>query len=122
MKSVTSIVGIVLILAAGVLAAVSTGHQDVIKANKELCAKYTKDAKAALAQKDFNKAWKFAKLAIKVDPENKLGYNVIKEIADAQCSGKVPATATQKASAPASAKQPATPAKPAPAAEEEMGC
>ncbi len=113
MNKIISIVGIVLIVAAGVLAAVSSTKEDVLKSKKELCAKYTKDAEAALAQKDFTRAMKFAKLAIKVDPENKSGYQVLTKIADAQCSGKVPTNTT---AAPAGKK----PVKPA--AEEEMGC
>jgi len=116
MNKVTSIVGIVLIVAAGILAAVSSTKEDVIKSKKELCAKYTKNAEAALAQKDFTKAFKFAKLAIKVDPENKSGYKVFSKIADAQCSGKVPTNTTAK---PAEGK---AAAKPAPAAAEDMGC
>ena len=117
MNKITSIVGIVLIVAAGVLAAVSSTKEDIIKSKKELCAKYTKNAEAALAQKDFDKAYKFAQLAIKVDPENKLGFKVLKKIADAQCSGKVPANTTNN-----QAQEKKAPAKPAPAAEEEMGC
>jgi len=118
MSKIISIVGIVLIIAAGVLAAVSSTKEDVIKSKKELCTKYTKDAEAALAQKDFEKAMKFAKLAIKVDPENKSAYKVLTKIADAKCSGTVPA-AQKATTTPANAQKPA---KPAPAEEEEMGC
>ncbi len=114
MNKIISIVGIVLIVAAGVLAAVSSTKEDVLKSKKELCAKYTKDAEAALAQKDFTKAMKFAKLAIKVDPENKSGYKVLTKIADAQCSGKVPTNTA----APAGKK----PAKSDAEEEEELGC
>ena len=120
MSKLTSSVGILLIAAAGVLASISASHEDVLKANKTLCAKYTKDAELALASKDFDKAFKFAKLAIKVDPSNKSGYKVLTKIADAKCTGNAPvansATPAKGASAPAK--------KPAAAAEEEedMGC
>ena len=118
MSKLTSAVGIVLIAAAGVIASVSASHEDVLKANKTLCAKYTKDAELALSSKDFDKAVKFAKLAIKVDPSNKSGYRVLTKIADAKCTGNAPvtnsATPTKGTSAPAK--------KPAPAEEEEMGC
>ena len=125
MSKITSAVGIVLIAAAGVVASISASHEDVLKANKTLCAKYTKDAELALASKDFNKALKFAKLAIKVDPSNKLGYTVLTKIADVKCAGNatvtnstIPAKGT---SAPAKNTTPVK--KPAPAEEEEeMGC
>ena len=116
MNKIISIVGIVLIIAAGALAAISSSHEDLLNSKKELCAKYTKDAKAALDQKDFTKAMKFAKLAIKADPENKSGYAILSQITEAQCSGKVPSnTATKPATNKATTK-------PAPAEEEEMGC
>ena len=108
MSKIISVVGIVLIVAAGALTAVSASKEDVIKSKKALCAKYTKNAEAALAQKDFDKATKFA-------TENKSGYKVLTKIADAQCSGNVPATNSTGA---------ATKAKPKAAAaqEEELGC
>ena len=115
MSKIISVVGIVLVVAAGALTAVSASKEDVIKSKKSLCAKYTKDAEAALASKDFAKATKFAKLAIKVDPENKSGYAALSKIADAQCTGNAPTTnGNTPAKAPAK--------KPAPAADEDMGC
>ncbi len=120
MSKLTSAVGIVLI-AAGVVASISASHEDVLKANKTLCAKYTKDAELALASKDFNKALKFAKLAIKVDPSNKLGYTVLTKIADAKCTGNAPATSNSAPSNATSTKTQA-PAKPAPDEDEDMGC
>jgi len=121
MSKLTSAVGIVLIAAAGVVASISASHEDVLKANKTLCAKYTKDAELALASKDFNKALKFAKLAIKVDPSNKLGYTVLTKIADAKCTGNAPATSNSAPSNATSTKTQA-PAKPAPDEDEDMGC
>ena len=115
MSKIVSVVGIVLIIAAGALTAVSASKEDLLKSKKELCAKYTKNAEAALAQKDFEKATKFAKLAIKVDPENKIGYATLTKIAEAKCSGNAPA---------ANSATTATKAKPKAAAaqEEELGC
>ena len=123
MSKLTSAVGILLIAAAGAVAALSSSHEDVLKANKTLCAKYTKNAESALASKDYKGATKFAKLAIKVDPSNKSGYKVLTKISDAQHAGT---TATSSATPTSGATTPpkgATPAKkPAPAEEEEMGC
>jgi len=119
MSKIISIVGIVLITAAGILTAVSANKENVLKSKKILCAKYTKNAQEALKTKDFDKAFKFAKLAIKVDPENKSGYKVMAQISDAKCAGNVPVAKTNNATkAPA---QPTKPAKPA-EEEEEMGC
>ena len=124
MSKLTSAVGIVLIAAAGAVAALSSSHEDVLKANKTLCEKYTKNAETALSSKDYKGATKFAKLAIKVDPSNKSGYKVLTKISDAQCSGNVPAasnaTPAKGATAPAKGATPAK--KPAPEEEEEMGC
>jgi len=124
MSKIVSVVGIVLITAAGVLTALSANKEDVLKSKKILCEKYTKDAELALQSKDFNKALKFAKLAIKVDPENKSGYKILAKITDAKCQGNAPATTT---TAPAKTttqptKAPLKPAKPAAEEEEEMGC
>jgi len=123
MSKIVSLVGIVLITAAGVLTALSANKEDVLKAKKELCAKYTKNAELALQSKDFDKAFKFAKLAIKVDPENKSGYKVLAKITDAKCQGNAPASTNTAPAKTATqpAKAPLKPAKPA-AEEEEMGC
>lgn len=98
MSKIISIVGIVLIVAAGLLAAVSTKQEGVLKAKKTLCAKYTKSAEDALAKSDYQGAQKFAKLAIKADPENHSGYTMVAKIAQAQSGGssaKAPATSAQ---------------------------
>ena len=126
MSKLTSAVGVVLIAAAGALAALSSSHEDVLNANKTLCEKYTKNAESALASKDYKGAIKFAKLAIKSDPSNKSGYKVLTKISNAQCSGNTPAasstTQTTGATTPAKGAEPAK--KPAAALEEEeeMGC
>jgi Tfp pilus assembly protein PilF len=119
MGKIISIVGLALIVAAGLLASVATTQEDIIKANKELCAKYTANAESALKNKDFAKALKFAKQAIKVDPDNKSGYKMLEKIAAAQFA---PAAATKSGtSATPAAKTPGKPT-PAPASEEELGC
>jgi len=122
MSKIISVVGIVLITAAGVLTAVSASKEDIIKSKKALCAKYTKDADVALASKDFKKAIKLAKLAIKVDPDNKAGFKILDKINVAKCSASAPAKSETKAS-PATTNTP-TKTKSAPVAEEEeeMGC
>ncbi|HGZ70956.1 MAG TPA: hypothetical protein ENK74_06110 [Nitratifractor sp.] len=118
MSKTVSIVGLLLIVAAGLLASVATNQEDILKANKALCAKYTANAQTALTSKDFAKATKFAKQAIKVDPDNKSGYKMLEKIAAAQFT---PAAAKSGATATPAAK---TPGKPAAAAaeEEELGC
>lgn len=116
MSKIVSIVGIVLIVAAGVLAAVSTKQEDVIKAKKTLCAKYIANAEDALTAKDFSKAKKFATLAIKADPENSSAYALVTKIAQAQSGGS-----TQTTQAPATTAQPAKKAAPA-ADDASLGC
>jgi len=118
MGKITSIVGLVLIVAAGLVASISTNYEDRIKTNKELCEKYTKNAKEALKSGDTKKAVKFAKMAIKVDPTNKAGYKALEEIYKLQCKGQVVTNTKQsgKESLPANKPQPQE------AEEEELGC
>ena len=122
MGKITSIVGLVLIVAAGILASVSTNYEDQIKANKELCTKYISNAKDALKSGDKKAAKKFAKKAFKLDPDNKELYTLLQEINGATISKKSAAPVkTEEQKAPAAAK------KEAPAAEEEeeedgLGC
>ena len=124
MGKITSIVGLVLIVAAGVLASVSVSYEDQIKANKELCAKYVKSAKEALSKGDKKAAAKFAKKAFKVDPDNKALYALLQEINGASAT---PATKSEiPANSNTNAPEQAT-KKAAPAAEEEeeedgLGC
>ena len=121
MGKITSIVGLVLILAAGVLASLSTSYEDRLKVKEELCAKYTKNAKEALKKGDLKAAVKFAKLAIKTDPENKSGYKVLEEIYKSQCSSNAPAPANSAVKGSETKKAPAKP-KEEEAEEEELGC
>jgi len=112
MSKIISVVGIVLIAGAGVVTAISSSKEDVLKSKKAFCAKYTKNSELALQSKDYDKAFKFAKLAIKADPENKSGYKILSKIIDAKSQGNVPAsTGTSKATL-----------KPNVDSEEEMGC
>jgi len=118
MNKIISVVGIVLIVAAGLVASLSASKEDILKSKKIICEKYVKNAQQALKSGDFKSALKFAKLAIKADPENKAGFKILAQIADAKCKASMPAAA--KTNAPAA--KPSAPAKPAPAEEEEMGC
>ena len=126
MNKIVSAVGLMLIVAAGVLVALSTSHEDILKANQELCAKYTKNAKEALKSGDIKKAKKFAKMAIKVDPDNKLAYKTYEEVILSQCQSRAtPASTTKEESK--NSQTPAPKKAPAPAAEEEeeedgLGC
>lgn len=122
MSKITSIVGMLLIIAAGALAAFSSTKEDVIKSKKEISTKYLKDAEAALAQKDVNKAFKFVKLALKADPDNKAVFKVLQKISDAKCANAAPVKAQNSAEKKeTNSSQKAAPA-PAAAEEEEMGC
>jgi Tfp pilus assembly protein PilF len=94
MGKITSIVGLVLIVAAGVLAAVSTNYQDQIKAKQKICSQYINSAKEALKKGDKDKASEFANKAFKVDPNNKALYELLKEIhgaSEAKTASKKPA-------------------------------
>ena len=124
MSKITSIVGMLLIIAAGVLAAVSSTKEDVIKSKKEISSKYLKNAEAALAQKDINKAFKFVKLALKADPDNKAVFKVLQKISDAKCANAAPAKVQNSAEKKETNTTQKTAPAPAPAAaeEEEMGC
>ncbi len=83
MNKITSIIGLVLISAAGIIAALSTNYEDVIKAKKELSSKYINKAQVELDNKNYGKAENFAKLAIKADPNNKDAFELIKNITKA---------------------------------------
>ena len=119
MGKITSIVGLVLIVAAGLLASFSTNYETQIKANKELCAKYIKSAKDALNSGDKKSALKFVKKAFKVDANNKELYALLQDINGV----KAPA---QKASPDTKAEQNSQKgAKPEAEEEEEedgLGC
>ncbi len=109
MGKITSIIGLVLISAAGIIAALSTNYQDVIKAKKELCKGYISKAQSALDNKNYGDAEKFAKLAMKADPENKAVYDVLADI-------------TKATVAPASASAPKTAPKPKKKISIDLGC
>ena len=122
MNKIISVVGIVLIVAAGLVASLSASKEDILKSKKIICEKYVKNAQQALKSGDFKSALKFAKLAIKADPENKAGFKVLTQIADAKCKASMPAVTKTTVTPAAKPAKEATPAKPAPAEEEEMGC
>ena len=123
MGKITSIVGLVLIVAAGILASVSTTYEDQIKAKQELSSKYIKSAKEALSKGDKKAALKFVKMAFKADPDNKQVFKLLQEINGASAVAK-PASVSKKAESKTEAP---APKKEAPAAEEEeeedgLGC
>jgi len=126
MGKITSIVGLVLIVAAGILAAVSTNYETQLKANKVLSEKYIKNAKEALTKGDKKAATKFLKMAFKADPDNKQVFKLLQEISGATTATK--ATTKTEDKKAADTKKEAEPKKPAaPAAEEEeeedgLGC
>ncbi len=97
MNKITSIVGLVLITAAGIIVALTSNYADIIKGKKELCKSYITKAQSALDNKNYGDAQKFAKEAIKADPENRAAYDLIAEITKATVA---PASATEKKEAP----------------------
>jgi len=120
MGKITSIVGLVLIVAAGVLASVSTTYEDQIKAKKELCKKYIKNATEALEQGDKKSALKFVKMALKTDPDNKVIYTLLQKINGGGASTAPTASKKEEKAKPTKKQN-------APAAEEEeeedgLGC
>jgi len=128
MGKITSIVGLVLIVAAGVLASVSISYEDQIKAKKELSAKYIKNAKEALSKGDKKAATKFVKMAFKADPDNKEVFKLLQQISSGSASTAQAPAPTAKEAPKTDTKQPNQDKKPAaPAAEEEeeedgLGC
>ena len=113
MGKIISIVGLVLIISAGVLASVSVGYEEQLKAKEEISMKYVNSAKEALESGDKKKALKFIKMALKAYPDNKEVYKLLEEIYAANSKAFVPskkeATQQQK---PAAAEE----------EEEELGC
>ena len=110
MGKITSIVGLVLITAAGIIVALTSSYQDVIKGKKELSVKYVNKAQNALESKNYGDAEKFAKEAIKADPENKAAYDLIAEVVKATVAPT--AAKTEKKEAP----------KPKKRAMPDLGC
>ena len=81
MKIISSIVGIILLGASFTLAYLSNNNASEMIAKKDaIVVKYINDANRALENEDIKNAIKFAKLAIKIDPNNKQGYNTLENI------------------------------------------
>jgi len=99
MGKITSIIGLVLIAAAGIIAALSTSYEDVIKGKKELSSTYITKAETELENKNYGKAEEFAKQAIQADPSNKKAYEVIVAITKATVAPVV-AKSEEKKEAP----------------------
>ena len=116
MGKITSIIGLVLIVAAGIIASVSTSYQKQLENKKELCKKYINSAKEALKKQNYGDAKKFIQNALKVDPQNKVAIKTLIEISLAQ---NPPSQNAALKSAPT------TPQKATPSSEEskdELGC
>ena len=75
MKVISAIVGIVLLSASLILAYLSNNHANEMIVKKDaIVMKYVNDSDKALKSGDIKGAIKFAKLAIKADPNSKKGY------------------------------------------------
>ena len=122
MGKITSIVGLVLIVSAGVLASVSTSYEEQVKANKQISEKYIKSAKEALSKGDKKAATKFIKMAFKADPDNKQVFKLLQEIGGATAAVKPIAKPTAEGKDAAPAKQPEAPAAEEEEEEDGLGC
>jgi Tfp pilus assembly protein PilF len=122
MGKITSVVGLVLIVAAGLLASFSTNYETQIEANKKLCAKYLKSAKDALSSGDKKSASKFAKKAFKLDPDNKELYALLQEINGASNQKSVAQPQEAKKEGNTKAKEPAKPEASEEEEEDGLGC
>ncbi len=86
MGRVISIVGLILIISAGVLTAVSVTYEEQLNAKREIVSKYLKNAEEALKSGDKKEAIKFVKKAIKVDPDSKEPFKFLDKIYQLQQS------------------------------------
>ncbi len=124
MGKITSIIGLVLIVAAGIVASVSTSYQKQLENKKELCKKYINSAKEALKKQNYGDAKKFIQNALKVDPQNKAAIKTLMEISLAQNPANS-APAQNSAQTQNSSNNQAKPQQAAPSSEEsedDLGC
>jgi len=96
MGKITSIVGLVLIVSAGILASVSINYESQIKTKKELSSKYIQNAKEALSRGDKKSATKFIKMALKIDPNNKQIFKLIQELSGVTNTATKPTSISKK--------------------------
>lgn len=124
MGKITSIIGLVLIVAAGIVASVSTSYEKELENKKKLCKKYVNSAKEALKKQNYGDAKKFIQNALKVDPQNKAAIKTLMEISLAQNPvSAAPAqnsAQTQNNSNNQAKPQQATPSKEE--SEDDLGC
>lgn len=74
MKTISGIIGLVLILVAVVIVVLSTSNETKLANQKAMIEKYVAQSSKALNNENIADAIKFAKLAIAVDPGAKAGY------------------------------------------------
>ena len=74
MKSISAIVGIVLLVASTLVVVLSTSEETYIEKKDAMVMKYVDQSNKALKDKNIKEAIKFAKLAIAVDPKNKKSF------------------------------------------------
>jgi hypothetical protein len=79
MKPISGIVGLVLILVAVSIVVLSTSEKSYKSKNSEMVSKYVAQSKEALDDNDISKAIRLAKLAIAVDPKNKIGFKAYED-------------------------------------------
>ncbi len=127
MNKISIAVGSVLIIVALGLSFLSFAKSKTIAENqKKICSNYLHEADSALKVKDFKKAIKYVKMAIEVDPKNKLAFATYEKILEAKIAPKVVNNSiTETTNKPATSTPPQNGAK-KPVFEEEdeegMGC
>jgi hypothetical protein len=78
MKVISSIVGLVLLSAAFILAYLAnTNANEMITKKEAIVMKYVDDSTTALEEENISDAIKFAKLAIAADTKNKAGFKAL---------------------------------------------
>jgi|AAUQ01.1.fsa_nt_gi Tfp pilus assembly protein PilF len=119
MGRVISIVGLILIISAGVLTAVSVTYEEQLNAKREIVSKYLKNAEEALKSGDKKEAIKFVKKAIKVDPDSKEPFKFLDKIYQTTA-----VSTAQKAESTTATPVKSEPQKPQASEEEEedLGC
>ncbi len=85
MKTLSIIVGLMLLAAASVLSYVSANNGSKMLENKEtIVIQYVDASEEALEDEDISKALKYAKLAIQADPKDRRGFLSYEKAMDAK--------------------------------------
>ena len=84
MRTISGIIGLILILTAVVIVVLSTGDNSYAMKKEQMVAKYITNANNALDENDYISAKKFAKMAIQADPTNNNGFKLYEKVMEAK--------------------------------------